>query len=561
MSLLGEIYHNVRAQTLENQGDYAGAVRHVLQGSGESWEKKQRAGHLMQQAGRYRDAVRYYLEAINEAPYRNKWDYLPVIECYEALGEFGEALEIDFKHRCRSYSWGDIYKQYKKYREKSPSFQLSRSRLCELYVSMCRGTSPLPDLSESERRAVIEEMAALGLIDEAIQALTEMVKWSIDRFKEEHCKLGELYEKKGDFERAAQLYEDYNLLEQAARCYERSGKPDKAVLYLLGEGRVKDAVSLWERTGHSERIKRLLDLSEFSLLTFEHPLRRVPNLTAEKRASIFERVEDRFNAMVERLSFQRDKALSDLHQWSARAILTANGARLDHQSGDAELMRFAGVALLPVEVESLYRMADDEDMTDQIAVAIKRLRSSTKSLEGWRWYIDPIFVKAYLLAGQFFHGILVAEAARRILESRRDPLGDVPYTIWRCYEMAGAFDEVVERIHRVISEREGNQSESARGWHTFYLDLVRLHLKRGDFAKAGDALRRYCDKGNGSVYDRLLAAELYQWGGDLHGSAKVLEDLIAQSRREGTLHTTARLLEDVGFFEEAAKIYSELGPQ
>lgn len=167
MGFWSDIYHGSRAEALEKKGDYDGAVRHVLQSGFESWERKQRAGDILKRAGRFRDAIRYYREAMKEDRYGSFWESgtfrESIEECYEALGEYSELMEIYFEEWGRRQHFGTIYEQYKKCRAKSSSFRLSHSRLKEMYTGLCRKWASYADsafsrLSEDEKARVIDEM-------------------------------------------------------------------------------------------------------------------------------------------------------------------------------------------------------------------------------------------------------------------------------------------------------------------------------------------------------------------------------------------------------------------
>lgn len=221
MGLASHIYHVARASALEEK-DCDKAVWHILQSEFESRERKQRAGDILKKAGKYREAIRYYQEAIREGEDRSRLSRY-IVECYEALKEYHEAMEVRFAGPLSGewYSYYGLYKTYQEYRTKSPSFKLSHQRLKEIYKGLCRKRNwregEILNFSEDNQLRIIAEMEQANCIDEAIEALKTCMSSSIGRFSsgnpkptEEHFKLAGLYEKKGDFESALQIYEDYN---------------------------------------------------------------------------------------------------------------------------------------------------------------------------------------------------------------------------------------------------------------------------------------------------------------------------------------------------------------
>jgi len=179
------------------------------------------------------------------------------VERLKASGRYNEAFEIIFEEQTRHYhDFGNLYQTFKEYREKCPSLTLSDSKRKEMYRGLCDGDWPaIRSFSEQDKGEIINDMEKLGLIDEAIHAL----RMSCNGFesslepKQEHFKVAELYEKKGDFESAARICEEYCLIEPLVRCYERSERDDKVALYLLAEGKVKEAIGVYERSGNRDR--------------------------------------------------------------------------------------------------------------------------------------------------------------------------------------------------------------------------------------------------------------------------------------------------------------------
>ena len=409
MGVFNEIFHSTKADSLERQGRYEEAADHALIGGGEGWQKKDRAARLLHKGRFYQKAIRYYKESLNEYPYSKTWhNYIHLVECYEALGEYDEAFELYFKEFARSSEFYLIYKKYREYCIRCPSLRLSKPRLREVYAGIYRepwGRSNY--LSKEEQVQLIEDMEKEGLIEEAVDALKKSCPGGFDVVQnpeEAHFRIAELYKKGGDFTRAAEIYEVFNLIDQAAKCYERSGNIDKFALFLLANGRKSEAIALYERTGRSAKVRWVTEVSKFNLASFEHPLRQIKDLSAERKDEIFHKIKDSFNFHSERiragyLNFVREVMNDQLH-----SIITDQ--------------RWFYGPLLPIELECLYRIDGKQQKAEEVAKATAGFRQRTRALEGDRWYYDKKAlegVNAYLVGGEFFKGILVGENTLRIL--------------------------------------------------------------------------------------------------------------------------------------------------
>lgn len=398
-----------------------------------------------------------------------------------------------------------------------------------------------------------------GLFDEAIEALKTSAgwRWAVPNPEKVHFRVAELYEKKGDFESAARLYEDYNLLGYAAKCYERSRRIDKATLYLLGEGKVKEAVALYEKTERPANIERLIGLSKFDLFTFNHPLARSERVSALMRSHMLYSVRDNFQYALERIRAGEKDVLRH-YDWDTKRILGADGRRLDDSDGESLAVQYLTYSLLPAEIEVLCRIAGDSVTAGRFSQAIQQLRMSTESVEGLEWYYLPYYVNLYLVSGQFFKGILVGQNALERLKNREH--AEVIGIVSRCYEMVGAFNEAAEWKIRQITESDMKDFNNL----VLYQDLARVYLKQGTFAKAAEAFHEYCVgkyKSRYSREDQFVVAQLYLLGGDRGRYTKVMASLVDEYRKKGELPDLARILEAYSFLEEAAQIYVELDRQ
>lgn len=171
MGFFSEIFHGKRAQDLENQGRCDEAIEHVLKGGGHPWVEFEHAARILKSAKRYREAIEYYKKAA--ADYGGVTSvFLDIMECYEALREYSEAMDFRYKAPPPYSNPNLIYDTYKKYRALDPSFRLSRSRLNDLYLEICRSEYwGFSYFSKEEQKTVVECIEKEGMTREIIEAL------------------------------------------------------------------------------------------------------------------------------------------------------------------------------------------------------------------------------------------------------------------------------------------------------------------------------------------------------------------------------------------------------
>jgi tetratricopeptide (TPR) repeat protein len=478
------------------------------------------------------------------------------VERLKASGRYNEAFEIVFGEQTRHYhDFGGLYRTFKEYREKCPSLNVSDSKRKEMYKGLCDGDWPaIRSLSAQDRDEIINDMEKLGLIDEAIHALKKSCDKGFDIAldpQNEHFKVAELYEKKGNFENAAQIYEDYCLLDHAVRCYERLGRIERLALYFLAEGKVQEAITLYEKAGRRDKVNWVKTATNFNLSTYEHPLRKAKHFNSNKGDLLY-RVQ-------ESDEYGRREA-----KYKANIVLN-----------DGELKGHQFKEILPTELVVLLRALGNGKEADQIAAMVQQLRTAMGGAKGGRlWWLEPgSRLRHCLFSGQFFKGILLGELcldvlSRRTHDSKDREIVGVTGVVSRCYEALGSFSEATDWKIRQMDAYKYAYKKDKYGWidaeTNLYRDLSRLYLKQGNFAKAAEIYQCLLDKEKGSsqkidLDGYLMVAELYRCGGNNGGSKKVVEDLFEKFRSIGELPKLADALNGTGFLEEAVKIYDELG--
>ena len=140
--------------------------------------------------------------------------------------------------------------------------------------------------------------------------------------------------------------------------------------------------------------------------------------------------------------------------------------------------------------------------------------------------------------------------------------------------MLGAFSEAIQWKERQIAEqRKETVTFATTRQHELYQELTRLHLKKGDFVRAGEAFQQYYTLYEQDYSSRekdvdlenyLLAIDFYQWGGDRGSISKVVEKLMDRCYSVDGYFNRDRLikiklsLESRKLFKEAARVLERL---
>lgn len=492
-------------------------------------------------------------------------------------GRYNEAIEIIYDDYSRDGNWWSLYETFSSWRrDYYPSLNLPQAKQREMYRNVCKGAScestscPLNSIDKEWRVRFADELEREGLIDEAIVGL----KKHCDKFRADksHLKLGELYEKKGDFQAALRLYMNFNLVDRAAKCFEHTGDIDKVALYRLGEGKASDGIRLYEKAGPQDRVEWFRALTKFDLARFNHPLHSLSGLTSEKRVDIFERVGDKFSARLEEL---RSKDAGHPKQETEAIVKVRQD--IAEEEGHLSWLDYKPFLLLNTEAAVLHRLAGNSTLEREACQRIDEAKEGAASQEGKEYISTSLHL--YVASGQFAKAIIVGEdwvenRAERKKERGEDFTFEIG-AIAHSYEMIGAFSETATWISRLISEWEKDSDWLAKGpaLAQGYRWMSRVHLKMGQLSKAAESFLQYSiqqDTQHSSstryiLPDRFgnyaLAGELYLWGGDLDGWRRVVKHVLewSPSYYGEQLPIFAKAAEDNGFYDEAAKIWDQIG--
>lgn len=503
-------------------------------------------------SGDYDQALSIYRQLFSDCE-RNKFTCYgnKIIACLEKLGRYQEALDFIIK---AGPSWAYVYEKLEEYRSRGVSIAMPQQTIRKMYTELCstEGSGRCWFNPESEQLSLLDDMVRDGFVNEAIEALNnEHFSYTIWDQKKDLLR-AKFYAKAQDWESAIKIYEKYNLLSEAGPLYVAAGEVEKALLWLLSEGKLDEAKAFCREQSLSQAdTARWLSYVQFNVANFQHPLAKAGDIPAALRQAIFRVVGDEFNLLRDRLADGKDFECPEM----LGVLAEEDGKSLQGDHGF--LMWQYMNTFLPEEWATLYRIKGGTATADSIVKAMSRVRSSAATLENHKWYWCCKYWFAYFVSGQYLRGILVAQNILNLEANLKCESYEAssPKTcllaIATGYEMVGDFRKALDWHDRADRERTDKEYRQ----HSHAQHKARLYLKIGDFVQAAGAIQDI----DQYVTTQLYSAYLFRFSGEDARSAKVVDALIAQHRSTGQFEELAEFLANFGFVEEAASVHVELG--